>query len=237
MRQVEAAVHRAHHQVEPRQHCIRQVEAAVFEDVHLDALEQRDAVQFCVKAVDLVALARQLQRVESVRDGEAARMFGDGQVFQPQRLGRQRHVAQAVVAVGGFGVRMQVASEVGQFHQFWQSPGARRFDFAAIFAQLWRYVRQADGAIHRLLAVAGDATAVPEYAVLVDLEVALLRQPADRDIMRLAAGEIDQGRPITFRRNDPDVDLEPRAKQHSAARRPSRQHARHLRIAGETVDH
>ncbi len=71
-RQVEAAVHRAHHQIEPRQHRIRQVEAAVFEDVHLDALEQRDAVQLGVEAVDLVALARQLQRVKTVRHGEAA---------------------------------------------------------------------------------------------------------------------------------------------------------------------
>ena len=146
-RQVEAAVHRADHQIEPRQHVVRQVEAAVFQDVHLDALQQRDAVQLRIEAVDLVALLRELQRIEAVRHGEAARVLGDGEVFQPERLGRQRHVAQAVVAVGGLGVRMQVAAQVGQFHQLRQASAARRLDLAAVLAQFRRDEGQADSAV------------------------------------------------------------------------------------------
>ena len=85
-RQMKLAVHRTDHQVEPAQHLVRQVEAAIFQDVHLDSLEQRDAVELQVEAVDLFALPRQLQRIEAMRHGQVARMLGDGEVLQPQRL-------------------------------------------------------------------------------------------------------------------------------------------------------
>ena len=139
------AVHRADHQIEPRQHLVRQVEAAVFEDVHLDALEQGDAVEFAVEAVDLVALPRQPQRIEAVRHGEAARVLGDGEVF----------AAPAPCAASAISRRLLWPSvalvcacrsplQVGKFHQLRQASGARRLDLAAVLAQFRRDVGQAD---------------------------------------------------------------------------------------------
>jgi len=145
-------------------------------------------------------------------------VIGDGQVLQPKRLGRQCHVAQAVVAVAGLGVRMQVAIEVGQFHELGQSSGVRRLDLAAVFAQLRRYVRQADSAIYRFLAVTGDALRAAEHAVLVDLQTELLRDAADRDVVRLGAGEVVQCSAITFLRHHAQVYLHAAFEQHAGAR-------------------
>ncbi len=236
-RQVEVAVHRTDHQIEPRQHLIRQVEVAVFEDVHLDALEQRDAVQLGVESVDLVALFRQLLRIEAVRDGEAARVFGDREILQSQRLGRQRHVAQAVVAVAGPGVRMQVALQVGQFDQLGQASGARRLDLAAVFAQFGRNVGQADRAVHRFLAVPGDALCAAEHAVFVDLQAELLRDAADRDVVRLGAGEVVQRRAVALLRHDAQVDLHAAFEQHAGARVAGGIYLGHFVIGREALHH
>ena len=110
--------------------------------------------QLRIEAVDLVALFRQLHRIEPVGDGEAARVLGDRQVLQAQRLGRQRHVAQRVVAVGGLGMGMQVAPQVGQLTSLGRRPRACRLDLAAVLAQFRRDVGQPDRAVDRFLAVA-----------------------------------------------------------------------------------
>ena len=59
-RQLKAAVHRTHHQIKPLQYGIRQIEAAILEDVDLDALEQGDAAQLIIETVNLVTLSRSL---------------------------------------------------------------------------------------------------------------------------------------------------------------------------------
>jgi len=164
-------------------------------------------------------------------------VIGDGQVLQPKRLGRQCHVAQAVVAVAGLGVRMQVAIEVGQFHELGQSSGVRRLDLAAVFAQLRRYVRQADSAIYRFLAVTGDALRAAEHAVLVDLQTELLRDAADRDVVRLGAGEVVQCRTITFLRHHAQVDLHSALEQDAGARLARGKHLGDFVIGGEALHH
>ena len=141
------------------------------------------------------------------------------------------------MAVGGLGVRMQVALEVGQFHQLRQSSGACRLDLAAVFAQLRRNVGQADGAVHRFLAVPGDALRAAEHAVLVDLQAELLRDAADRDVVRLGAGEVVQCRAVAFLRHDAQVDLHAAFEQHAGARLAGGEHFGHFVIGGEALHH
>ena len=89
-------------------------------------------------------------------------------LVQPRAHGLVHRIEQPGVAVE-VGVHVQIAAQVRQFHQLRQAAGARRFDLAAIFAQLGRDPGQADAAKHRLLGVAGDALAAAEHTVLVDL--------------------------------------------------------------------
>ena len=77
---VEPAVDRGDDEVEPREHRVVEVDAAVLQDVGLDALEDPDALEPPVHLVDLVRLAGQIVGPESagVRGGLA--VVGDADV-------------------------------------------------------------------------------------------------------------------------------------------------------------
>ena len=90
---------------------------------------------------------------------------------------------------------VQIALDIRKLHESWQSPRARSFDLAAVFAQLRRNFRETDRTIHRSLGIAGDTFRAQENPVLVDLEATVHRDLAQRDAMRLGAGEVDERRP------------------------------------------
>ena len=139
--EVELAVHPGDHQVELAQDLIRQVQAAVREDVHLDALEDPEghpfagralAGQALVQAVDGRHLLQEPPAVQPMGHGQALGVVGDGQVVAPPLAGGGHHLQQAGMAVGGVGMAVQVAAQVGQGHQLWQQAPARGLDLPAV---------------------------------------------------------------------------------------------------------
>ena len=71
--------------------------------------------------------------------------------------------------------------------------------------------------IDLLLGSAGNPLLAVEKAVLVELQAALLRSPAQGDIVRLGAGELVHcGAPTRFG-NDTQIDLQTRAQRHGRA--------------------
>lgn len=118
-----------------------------------------------------------------------------------------------------------------------QRAGARRVDLAAALAQFgWRPVkadRLVDGGLRR----ARDPFVAAEHAVFVDLQAAGLRDPAQRDVVRLRSGEIDERRAERVGVDDTQVDLQPVAEHDARTRLAVREHARDVAAADERVGH
>ena len=97
-----------------------------------------------------------------------------------------------------------------QFDQFRQAAFGGSFDLAAVFAQLGRNPRQADGLVHAGLGLARDFRIVlhAEQAVFAELQPHLDGARADGDVVVLAAGEVLHGRAETFGRQRADVHLQ-----------------------------
>ncbi len=89
-------------------------------------------------------------------------------------------------------------------------PSSAASDLALILAQLGRHERQAEALVDLLLGAAGDPPRSPEEAVLVQLEALLDGELAERDVVPLAAGEVEQGGAEAPRGYDAQVDLESR---------------------------
>jgi len=70
------AVHRADHQIQPPQDRVRKIEPTVFQNVHLDALEDAEARQLRVEDLDLVYLPQQAPAIEPADHGQALGMLG-----------------------------------------------------------------------------------------------------------------------------------------------------------------
>ena len=89
--------------------------------------------------------------VEAVGHRQRLRVVGDRDVLvaAPVRLGRHR--LQRVAAVGGGGVHVQVAAEVGRRDQLRQAARLGRVDLALVLAQLRGNPRQAERVVDVLL--------------------------------------------------------------------------------------
>ena len=114
-----AVVNAGDHPIALGQHIVRQIHAALFEDVALDAFEHDEVVELVVELVDFLPLFAEPGRVEAVGHAHALRVVGDRDVFEPALLGGGDHFAQARLAVAGGGVHVEVADEVGQLDQLW----------------------------------------------------------------------------------------------------------------------
>jgi hypothetical protein len=103
-----------HAEVEPVEHLVGLVEAAVVEDVDLDALEQREAsVQVLVDRVDDEELPPQPLDAQPVGHGQPRRVVGEHLVVVAQLHRGERHLLDRRAAVGPVRVRVQVAAEQG----------------------------------------------------------------------------------------------------------------------------
>ena len=98
-----------------------------------------------------------------------------------------------------------------------QRPGRRGFDLAAILAQLGLDEGRGRAPCRCPASVAPAIGLVVgvEQAVLVQLPAALERAIAQRDVVRLRAGEVLQGRAALIGRDDAKVGLEAAAQQHA----------------------
>ena len=75
------AVHSRDYYIQRSKHVVRQIESSVFQNIDLDALEQRDASVVAVECIDLPTLFGQSRRIQTVCHGKPPRMFGDGDVL------------------------------------------------------------------------------------------------------------------------------------------------------------
>ena len=141
-RKVEERVHRGHDNVQLRQGRIRQIEAAIFQNVDFDAFEDREPFELDVELVHFANLARDPGRIEAMRHGDPAAMVGQRHVFVAARLRRLRHLFNGRRAVGPVGVGVQVAANIVDCHQPRQLSGLGECNFATVLAHFRRDVSQ-----------------------------------------------------------------------------------------------
>ena len=192
---VERRVHRGDDEVERGEAVVGEVERAVRLDVALDAGEQPDAEPLGVDRANARGVLERAALVEAVGHRQRLAVIGDGDVLAapPSRA------ASAIVRTSSLPSVSVLC--------MWRSPrrSARSIrrgsvrarggvDLAAHLAQLRRHPVEAERRVDVFLALAGDAHVVgdPEQAVLVQLEAEADRAVAQRDVVRLRAGEVLQ---------------------------------------------
>ena len=107
----------AHGEVEAFEDAFREVERAVFEDIHLSALEKNDAIERFVEPIDRANLASEPLRVEAMRNREAPAVIGDGHVLVAARAGGFRQTLQRVMPIARVRVAVEVAANLLQGDQ------------------------------------------------------------------------------------------------------------------------
>ncbi len=65
-RQIKAAMHRTNYHIELCQSAIRQIQATIFQNIHLNTLEQGNTLQLGIQLFNFIALLRQPQRIQTV---------------------------------------------------------------------------------------------------------------------------------------------------------------------------
>src|SRR5262249_11478584 len=132
----EAAVNACHDEAEPRQDLVGIVERSVRKNVGLDSLEDAKAAAPGVEPIDQNMLLHDLVDGEAARIGGGLRMIGDAEVLVAALARCFRHLVERVDPVGGAGVRMQDAADIGVGYQPRQTLCCRPCDLVAAFAQL-----------------------------------------------------------------------------------------------------
>ena len=87
---------------------------------------------------------------------------------------------------------VQVAADVVDGDQLGQRADFRRRHLAAVLAHLRRNESEAELVVDILLGRAGDAAAAGEQPVFVELPLARIGEAAQRDVVRLGTGEIEE---------------------------------------------
>ena len=136
--------------------------------------------------------------VEAVGHGQVFGVVGDGDVLKAAGEGGFGHFADGVAAVGGGGVHVHVAADVGRLDEAGQGVVGGGFDFAEVFAQLGGHPVHAEGGVDLLFGGGGDDGVVVEPGEgpfaegVAQFEGAL----AEGDVVRLGAGEVLQRRAV-----------------------------------------
>lgn len=199
--------------------------------------EDADAIQLLVQADDLVNLLGEALLIEATRHGHALAVVGDGEVRVALFPGGFGHLSGGILAIARLGVGMQIALDVGERDQLWQPALLRGLDLAPALAQLGLDTRQIDRSEVLFLGAPGEPLVAFEDAVLVDLEALPHADPTHRDVVRLGAREVVEGRAVALHRHDADVDLQARAQAHRRAGRAVRDDLARLLVAHEPIHH
>ena len=120
-------------------------------------------------------------------------------------------------------------------HQLRQLVRLGERDLAAILAQLRRDEGKPELLVDLLLGGAGDPPLAGKQAVFVELPVALVGEAAQRDVVRLGAGEIQQRRAIALLRHGADIDLQAGAQHDGRARRAMGENLGDVLVTDELV--
>jgi len=188
-----------------------EVEGAVGEDVDFDAGEDADfAFHFGVYFADALDVGEGAGVVEAVGHGEVFAVVGDGDVGEATREGCFGHLTDGVAAVGGVGVHVEVAADVGDCDELREGVIGGCVEFAAVFAELGWDVVEFEGVVDGLFGFGGDDLVVfeAEERVFAEGEAALDGALPEGDVVHLAAGEVLQGCSVAGAGEEADVDLE-----------------------------
>jgi len=83
-------------------------------------------------------------------------VVGDGDVGEAAGEGGFGHLADGVAAIGGVGVHVQVAADVGEGDERGEGVGGGHLELAAVLAHLGRDVVEVEGVVDGLFAFGGD---------------------------------------------------------------------------------
>ncbi len=111
---------------------------------------------FVVDFADALDVGEGALVVEAVGHGEVLGVVGDGDVSEAAGDGGFGHLADGVAAVGGVGVHVEVAADVGEGDEVGESVGCCGFDLAAVFAELGWDVVEVEGLVDFLFGGGGD---------------------------------------------------------------------------------
>ena len=152
-------------------------------------MRPRTHLQLGVDLADALDVGERAGVVEAVGHGEIFGVVGDGDVGEAAGDGGFGHLADGVAAVGGVGVHVQVAANVGEGDERGQGVGGGGFEFAAVLAQLGRDVVEVEGVVDLLFAGGGDDRVVfeTEQSVFAEGEAAFDGALAQGDVVHLAS--------------------------------------------------
>ena len=154
-----------------------------------------------------------------MRHGDATAVVGQRHVFIAARLRPGCHALDADRAIGPVGMGVQIAANIGDGYQPRQLVCLGERDLAAILAQFRRDIGKAELLVDLFLGGAGDPPFAGKQAIFVELPVAIVGKAAQRDIVRLGAGEIEQRGAVALFRHGADIDLQAGAQHDGRARR------------------
>ncbi len=156
--------------------CVRQVEAAVFEDVDLDTFENCETVQPLIQPINLATLPAQPRGIETVGHGDAAAVVGERDVFVAARPCRLGHGFDGSGAVGPVGMDMEIPANIRRDYQTRQLVRRCKRNLTAILAQFGWDEGQSEFFVDFFFGEAGNPPPAGKQAVLVELPAAMQQQ-------------------------------------------------------------
>ena len=153
--EIHEGVNRRDHDIEFGEDLVRQIEAAIFEDIDLDTREDANAIH--LGSANFPHVLARARFVHAIGDGHGFAVIGDGDVFVSHLARGPRHLLDGMPAVAGGSVHLQIAVEIALLDEPGQAMLFGGFDLAAIFAQLRRNEVELEFRVDLFLAGAGDA--------------------------------------------------------------------------------
>ena len=195
-------VQRSEHDVQLGQDRIIEIQAAIGQDIDLEAMQDGDRRKLLPKTQDLVTLARQRVQRERPGGGGPFRVVGDGDVLvaQGDRSGDHRRQGVLPIAVGG--VHVQIAADVS----------ARNRD--------WQVASRSGGDLTRVVAHLGGDESQPRVRVNLFFGLMQRRAPPGRYRAHVGRGTSgpEERASVVIVGGDVDIDLDARNPQQGTAR-------------------
>ena len=187
------------------------VEAAIGEDVDFAAGEDEDAFDLFGDGVDGFDVVEEAVGAEAVGLELRFGVVGDGAVLVAAAFAFGDHFFDGAGAVGGGGVHMEVATDVGEFEDFEVGLGGEfeGFEFAAVFAEFGGHPGEVEGLVDFFFGFSGDEFVAFKQAPFIEFEAFFDGAFAEFDVVGEAAGEVLEGGAERFRGDDADIDLHP----------------------------
>ena len=177
---------------------------------HFDSGEQANARNARLRRADFFDVREGAAFVHAIGDGDGLRVVGDGDVFVAEFAAGFAHFLDGIFAVGGGGVHLQVAANVRELDEVGKLAFFGGFDFAASFAEFRLDIGELELGVNFFFGFAGDHFAAFQRGegVLVERPAHIVGAAAQRDVVRLGAGEIHECGAEIFLAQQAQIDLQ-----------------------------